>query len=744
MLTLNNLVELEWNNKKQKRDSGAKLGMYVTLEKPVVNVNDVVTGVLYQLKQNPGLGLKWSEDFGRVIVGMHPSRVHVELQSTEDAESKKVIPIETNKVIPISEYMEQCKIGTETIYGGCYALVLNNAPVSIEGFIVQLVHLIDEIIWEEYLKVKNYVNAVNLVIKGGITIKWATPEQIIDYYSNQKYAVRIYGSGAITHCPKLLGAVGKNGNLPKSIDIKSKESKVPESGNLVYKESIEGAVNPTIYITFSKELHAGHGLLLTLADLHRSSFGGDRVIILSNDTCPRVACMLDTLSQRLQIDKDTAAQLLSNNIIDSRSIISAYRARGSNVSTDSLAIVEKGGLLATIESESKVLIESGGFETVEIIRESQYIYNKSAQTQETEWDSYGFQLLRSPKGIKLLKKGGRLTALGKLVSFVQYSKAAHKDRGVFLFDSHATSLDASQTARSLGYNCGQYHGTGLGFNGVSGSGTLGNLPSLEELVVMFGTNLSSTLRYFLLTRYYISNQDARLVANIESCYDFANKNSFIADLRAAEVELQEFSNKIKGILCKLNDNNSIMTESKVNKEKSKTLLEKLPLQLSALRNLKTCDVIARLRKPVPIRENPKFTRIVQKLVTTKRYTLQGARRFVLDNLAKHSITTNIQWATLMKELKIGEYAILPTVEYDVSSKFYKHALQQGYTGNEAISRTLKYLSSDVLLFQLQNLHFLQLQRVLALVNDVDVWGNTDATNAKEIINECLTHLCFTM
>lgn len=314
-------------------------------------------------------------------------------------------------------------------------------------------------------------------------------------------------------------------------------------------------------VTLGKELHAGHIILLANADLLRSGLGiDDPIILVNNNTGPRAAGALVSLSREAGLSLVDTARLLDEGFIAPERIVDAYRGRieeGEELE-QALKLLDEGGydIFRFIADNMQSKLQEVGIR-VSVIPESA---NLAANQEIVErvnpvWGGTGF-MFSGEKGIRVLQKGGQLTATGKcLVSLASLARpiagSGEKPLLVFVDSSHDT-VDAVVSYSSLGGELGramQLSAAVIGFEGKIASGSAGEAITIGQILEAFGEkcpsgSLNLALRHMVLTRPVIV--PFIKAPNLgESIFDFKDNDNFISALVDCYNDAQEFESRVE-------------------------------------------------------------------------------------------------------------------------------------------------------------------------------------------------------
>lgn len=315
-------------------------------------------------------------------------------------------------------------------------------------------------------------------------------------------------------------------------------------------------------VTLGKDLHAGHLLLLSVADLvNRSLESKEPVILVNNNTGPRPAGVVLSLANILGIDIEQAVKALDEEFIDPRKIVSLYRARDENGQELERAIhfLDEGNfdIFSAMAKSTQEKLENAGFD-VRVVPESGNLKEAADLIGEVNplWKGTGF-MFDAKNGVRILQKGGRLTATGKcFVSLVSLGRNTICDGGepfVVFVDSSPDSIDAIHALKTV-FNKEQValvHGSGITFEEKMASGTNGEALTLSEIAREFSTRcpgrlITKAFRHMILTMPAVRTRGLSYIP-----YDFKDNESFISAVVVANQMLEEFEAEIHRLVDSL-------------------------------------------------------------------------------------------------------------------------------------------------------------------------------------------------
>ncbi len=445
--------------------------------------------------------------------------------------------------------------------------------------------------------------------------------------------------------------------------------------DLESKERLE-SVRPVVAtsVTLGKELHAGHMLLLATADVARKGLGSvDPVVLLNNNTGPRAAGALVSLSQQMQLGFEDTARLLNGGFIMPDRIVDAYRSRSESEDELSQAIkfLDEGGrdVFKIMADFSEQRLNGAGFQVAVVPESGNLLVGQEiVEMVNPLWSGSGF-MFSAQRGIRILKKGGQLTASGKcFVSMASLAERVTSFGGtplvIFVDSAHDTN-DAVVSYSSLdGFGQAmQLQGAAIGFGGEVASGTRGEAMTLNEVLYAFDKkcpkgSLISALRHMVLTRPvtvpFASSPDLG-----ESFFDFKNNESFIRDLAACEREARMFKDSMRVMIDGLRDRTG--AETTASDPKTLKWLSFLPMRTKSILGTRQDAVIEAMRNAGKVLKDPVD---IAKALKRQGYLGQDARTRATDYGEKGLVLRSNHYLGTLRSIVAAEGKILSLTEQD--------------------------------------------------------------------------------
>ncbi len=386
---------------------------------------------------------------------------------------------------------------------------------------------------------------------------------------------------------------------------------------LIKEEGVELAETATLKpviilcVTLGKELHAGHALLLSTADLLKVGLGEESPIyLINNNTGPRAGGTLVAATERMNLPLEEAARNLTQAILPVDEVISAYRNRieQGEIFEQAVELLDQGqhDIFAAVAQNVQSKLNEVGFE-VKVTPESELLSLSQDIIEQVNpvWRNTGF-MFSTEKGVKILKKGGRLTATGKsLVSLLGLSQPVLESGGktmpIFI-DASTDALDSVNVFSSLP-EFGQaalLPGAGVSFAGGIASGTQGEALTLSELTATFKAKCPAGSLLSALRQMVLTTPVAKDKGTILSLYDFRDNDSLVDALVGSYKLSLEFKREMDELIDNLRARVGSFRVSDKNEDK---WLQFLPQRTAALLNVKIGEVLNFMNNFSPLK-NP--------------------------------------------------------------------------------------------------------------------------------------------
>ncbi|MFH0873464.1 MAG: hypothetical protein V1846_01340 [Candidatus Komeilibacteria bacterium] len=769
------LIRQIWAEKRGKIVSQTihPLGIYITIDRQRFTWSDIVNGILQLLIKEPERGYVWSQNWGRTIISLHPNFGLDFRFSLKDNEiEKRGVFIETLPMIDPKHLLDQ---STQT---GAYKILLNYRPkMSLEGAILQVERMVDELVWCLHLKllethdaIEAYQTAAQEILRRGVNLIYTSEDAILENRKKDpQMPVRIYGNVLKTdHVPQVIGAVHltplESDYITQNSDEVHDWSKPVIDDFLQTTHTGQSKFYVTSAVTVCKQLHVGHLLNLTFADLVRTAVNAEALYLELNDTGDRIFGTVARLAEVRGVDINNAHHLILNDQVASIELEHAYRTRHTDgeLFEQAATLIGRGSadLLAAVTQKIVSSLTMLGLEDIRPIQDSSCVLNvedlvRSGQIHE---DGCGFSFTRFQKASKnvlvVLEKGGILTATATRVAFVLEAQKTRPSQTPIFVDGDPTitrALDLVELTTSI--RPIQIEGAGIGFGLKIASGTKGDSISVEDLGRFYRKrfpessdgDLLSTAKFFLLTRFATVPSHRRSPGTLAkaaplglSFYDYRDTDSFVSDFLKAKDEKVEWFNRIRRCLdCLKND------ESKLSQIQSE--LEDIPpaykaawLRAKSLPDIQdikrllpspfvlpVMGVMGRIREWIHRRSEIKSPSEIDSAILDEY--LSGSR--TLGDLARG-----------LKARGIIRVAIPGDSEQEVDFLFLDNLAQRGYSLDEIRRLAPHYLSGSQSLVRKNCYYFDVLNGILELLDAVQHPQRQYRQTLLEAIHLCLNRL----
>lgn len=200
------LIQTIWNDKKGKSDKEAPFALYVALDSPRPNLSSLTDSMFEALQGDISGAREWAKTWGRTVICVGPGcKQECILGLVADDKNKRFVPVRTTQILD-AEKLEQLILPVE---GGSMAtIVLNSQPTTIEAFLISYIHMVDELIWDNFLAQGSYSEAVQSVKDKRFSLTLASEDAILSQrMANPAVSVRLYGSKVNKNVPRVMGGI---------------------------------------------------------------------------------------------------------------------------------------------------------------------------------------------------------------------------------------------------------------------------------------------------------------------------------------------------------------------------------------------------------------------------------------------------------------------------------------------------------------------------------------------------------
>lgn len=569
-------VKLDLFNFQRKHSKGrlpipGEHGMYIALDSAKPDLKVLTKGLLEALSASDR-ALDWTRHYGRVMVGIN-NQLETEcvLLNDHNEKTRNYTTLRTTALIEPRELVQALPEGSLA------EILINEQPTTAEGLVITYAHLIDELVLDTYRTILErnsdtdpavaYREAVSLIMQSGFSVRTASTEEILQTKkTDPRTSIRVYGSGVNKEVPQIMGAVVHKALVSdketKYIDELATSVKEAQEVEVLAHEREPRRARPIVAtsITLGKRLHAGHMFLLATADLLRKSLGDETPLVLvNNNTGPRPAGTLVTLSKYHRLSLEETAGLMSRREIEIDEILSAYKdryERGAAVD-QATHILDKGNLdiFASVLEETVEELKRAGL-VVNILQESDSVLKQRTNVGSVNprlRDS-GMSVIRTPRGLAVLQRAGELTLTGKAVASIMELKNRYAHNGdipqVVMVEGSKETADAVVAASMIPdlQEAVQIAGTGVSINGTQAHGTTGETLTINELNKAFLERhpdgiLMDALRHLVLTRPLVVRDRTKPDLSTAT-YEYRDNESLVSSILRAYEEHRDRSEQI--------------------------------------------------------------------------------------------------------------------------------------------------------------------------------------------------------
>lgn len=748
-----------WSEKREKVNvtKGKPNPLIVSLGDFPATAHQILYGVLVTLIKNPDRGYGWSKSWGRTKVVVDPQKGLGFWHLAHD-ETKLMLgsSVHTKVLIDPSVLLSP----DENI--GLFKLQLNKESMLLEGAVLQLVRMLDELVWCRHLYLIEtqsvesrfaYAMACSHVYSFGVEISYVSEDDIMSLRArNPLTPVRLYGNTKKSFVvPLVIGAVvgHDRGNLSDDMTLSPalydrEKWKILKRNDdmrhrIVMKKSLTIDVNEELLpppvmcgITLAKKLHAGHLFLLANADLVRTTVRSPYELFLeSNDTGNRIKQMVVRLAALLGSSIPNTVVLLQSGVVSKELIGIAYRTRETlSEGGDSLGkfFLERAplGLLTVMSDSTARELTECGFNNVRIFADSIVASadSRCALPQSAAWlgeNGFSFASIENERGnAKLIvtQKNGEFTATGTRALAVQHVGVLCGSNRVLYVDAGLSVRDAGVVLGAMNTQLETIEGATLGIGLEIASGTNGKavdmstlLKNSETLLSNCGLDLSSAAKYFLLSRHATSTA-IRIGDNVGCAqrgllyYDYRSLKHFHGDFSMSILEAASFRDEANELSAALASGGGAANHH-----------IEIPLVvanlLSKFQTIESTSALGILfPKCKPARIDPQFRIVKDAVVRLLKCSVDEAWQVIFDAYLSGGHTP-----ALVHSILKSRGITLPSKEWTNNRNptqliFVDSLLKRGYDKSEIVVIAPRYVYGDLCLLKKRCAYFDWLSFVL--------------------------------
>ena len=793
------LLAYIWEEKREKVIGGGSypIGISITIENLNFHWHTVIYGILSALMKNPKQALEWSRHWGRTMVWLHPNKsLSFKFTEKKSPEEKLGVLVDTESIINPVEFLNfHYNIGH-------FKILLNWRRLSLEGAILQVSRMVDELVWCNFLKLKKhkinklseidiYIDALNEVWRSGILVEYLPERQILDMKrKNMSLPVRIYGNVRKNKkVPKVIGAVVIPQSKTDDELSDCKETLKDQQEEIL--SVIDGSqsqlrtypVLPTTSIhnkescictaiILAKKLHTGHLLLLGFADLVRRVIGSNRPLYLeSNDSGKRIFALINRMMEEYKSSAESVISSLVNRRYSPEEIDFCYRTRREQAETfqevQKKLKRNKFNLLAVMNEKVERDLKLYGFKQVSIIPDSICLQKHDELIElvkEQQWKrNLGFRFVKYIQGkhkkMAILEKRSVPTASAIRAAFVNTVLSLNKvDATPIFIDADPSVVQACDLLGLVyGKNLLRLEGAAIGFEMKIGSGTAGNVISAEFLYRLFCKEFSekrypnfflSVVTFFLLTRYATAkaHKEQALAKGHPigvSFYDYKNKQALLNDFLLCAKELLIYNNSIKK--AKQSINSLISKGYKGIEFKEGRDNKKNKMFLTRLEKIGAEKIFDQIF-PTPKAESVSNPLRQVREAIHRQHSADDSQLIdrIIIELIIHGHDTVGELSNILLSKRLIHKPIPGGKNQKLSCIFVENLKSRGYGANveEIINHILSYLNGDFCLLKKKCIYFEILEDIIAFTDDVISLDNTSVKIIQKALSVCIKKLNF--
>lgn len=695
--------------------------LYLLIDTPLITLEQIANTVMAALQNVPvEYSFKWAQMWGqtRVVFGKGPSVFAHE----------KSVKVRRYKKLETTSLIEPILLLSNFPKNRPYYITLNNLPSTLEGIVLQVERLVDELIWCLGIEYRNqgldpveaYSQALQNVSANGFDIYLQDQSELLEAHrQNPRLYVRIYGNknnrGKV---PNVIGAVATDGNYDRP-EFKEPQFKILELPQVVRRESLDlpNADFLLFGICIAKQPHLGHMLLGAVVETARRSLNPDTPVILNaNDTGPRIAQMLARCAEEKAITIEEAAAIITNPETTSEQVQSWYQQRGAAqkpLVVEAEDLIRAGGFtmmnqaLEYVDLFGKFL----GSKSLSVVAESTIDRNYSPvdTLNQPEWLGSGFSTTEINGKTYVLEANG-LPSASSMRSACMLIAASQMNRGNPVYiDSDSSIQEAIQLLHEdTGIEANQFPGAAIGFGFSIGSGTEGNSINMRNLMAYFSEEAPNRVLIDDLV-FLINNRYQLQPNNGLAFFDYLDQNSFINDLNSIPDERYKAKQKMDNVLTLLKQATSAEAAEvsfALPKDKGNRLKHRLS-QLLSLENPQNLSTKIFLRQD-SMSENPQ----VQSLI---------------DKIARHR--------TSEAEARIEVLTKIARRELDLESNIVNQLIQHGYSNENLIQAIIDFVNGNYAFTRFNNIVMQTIKSIEEIVPMID---KIDGETARRLQNLYIT------
>lgn len=479
-----NMLKSIWDEKREKKlgIEEQKYVLCVYFDKPSYDIGAFYNQLIDFLKNSdPIVASTWASEWGKTRIALSPrGESGFKFERNNTNEKLKYQPIFTARKSYPSLMMYTSRPETDI---SDYYIVLNDSKkITMEAAYIQIVRMVDELIWTMALEMKRESNAITNIGEAykvaieyisslNISIKYSIESSILDKrLINKEDIVRLYGDiHDLETVPWVIGLISES----------------PFKTGLTYVHRRENNNSKLTFLasyTTGKRPHVGH-LFLFSRIRALSLFMGDNteVVIEMNDTGERFENLLEVAISDLEITNKQGHDKLIKEIIEGQYSIEDiekwYVRRKDKSKLYNLS--QKNPIQMPLRQQAETAFNMlthtfSGFH-YEYLLSSELDSEELLKYSNREWQHTGFENMNK----YILRRNGKPTALLARMNFINEIIKNRKGTIVYVDSSNAIKNAIALIGEITGKKIQAVSGAAVGFDFVIHSGS----KSKEELLL---------------------------------------------------------------------------------------------------------------------------------------------------------------------------------------------------------------------------------------------------------------------
>jgi len=553
---------------------------------------------------DPNFAYNWSERWGN-------TRISKNVRQSNEAFFVEYGTSESNKYDAISSKLKKPASSffnnSNSHFENPLLLLLNNEETTLEGALLQIERMLDEVVWRKSQKIIRdnpstdnqtaFSNALEFIRTSGVDIRYTSEDSILKLkQKDSSIPVRIYGN-IFRHntIPEVIGAIVSskedfcNYGKPPSRDILLNEEKL----NLDLNENDIAIKGIMTAVTVAKRPHLGHLLLEASAMNVYNTVDADLKIIEANDIGPRIVGTVRAISESTSLPIDEIVSNINTSKISNIELESYYRKRSNIESFYSYeSIIDQLHLDKQAMNWAKTLQSSDEFDDKlsQIILDSRTdkkLHQLIINELSPKWNGFGYALTNHKNSTIVLEKNGQPTSTEARIAAIIRAIGSFSLSQLYIVDHSKDVKKAAEIVSSKIYKdfpITVVSGAALGYDSEIVSGSKGNSMALEDIRWDGSISLKAACQFLISSTYQFS-PDGR-----DPFYNFKDQNAFIDSINKSSkkyIEIKESlnNNSLHDYLSlEITDSIEYSTNQNIIKWKLMNILRNEPQALFVMKN----------------------------------------------------------------------------------------------------------------------------------------------------------------